>query len=378
MVERRAARLERQVLSVEPLAGGRALLDGRELIDFSSNDYLGFGSRSVSLTAPSGARASRLVTGSSPAHQSVEAHFARFIGTESALLFSSGYAANVGIIPALMGEGDVIFSDERNHGSIIDGCRLSRAKTIVFPHLSADALEVQLRNQRHRFRHAMIATESVFSMDGDHADLFRLQQMAAEHRCVSMVDEAHSVGILGPNGQGLCSLLPSPPDIVVAPMGKALGVMGAFVCCSAAIMKELTHSARSFVFSTGVSPLLVGALECRLGELATAGDARETRTANCTRLSEGLRASGWKVIGGDPIVGVVAEGAARAVALEDQLRGHGMLARAIRPPTVPAETSRLRLVPTAEHSPSDVDALLSALGTAQAFEARQPRNRVRS
>src|SRR5690606_33546438 len=222
------------------------------------------------------AGASRLISGNLPAHRESEAAIAHFFGTEDAVLWSSGYAANVGVLQGLAGPEDVIFSDALNHASLIDGCRLSRARIHVFPHRDLDALSSLLRQHRSAARRALVVTDSVFSMQGDLAPLGELRALCDEHRAALVVDEAHAVGVLGPAGRGLAASMGIVPDILVGTAGKALGLAGAFVAGSSVACQVLRGRSRSFVFSTGVLPILGPAIVAAL-ELAACADDRRAR-----------------------------------------------------------------------------------------------------
>ena len=279
---------------------------------------------------------------------------------ESALLFSSGYAANLGVIPALVGEEDLIFSDVLNHASLIDGARLSGARKILFQHNDPVDLARLLEKHRGEGRRALVVQESVYSMEGSRAPIAEIGELATQHDCWWMVDEAHSLGVLGEGGRGLTR--GRRPDVLVGTLGKAFGVAGAFVACHAQVREWFVHRARSFVFSTALPPILVDAISEALAEVHVADAAREVVLRHGRRLREGLRGLGCEVLGeGTPIVPWVLGEPEMAVEMEKRLRAVGILARAIRPPTVPAGTSRIRFVPTAAHTDEDVDRLLEAV-----------------
>ena len=255
----------------------------RTFLNFSSNDYLGFASDPVLRTPLDevrvvGASASRLIVGHLEEHERTEAALAAFVGLPSALLFSSGYAANVGAIPALVGPGDLVLSDAWNHASLIDGCRLSRAQVEVYPHANVEALEGLLRAHRGRVRHALVVTDAIFSMDGDHAPLRELAEVARRHDAWLYVDEAHSVGVRGPAGAGLCAELGVTPDVLLGTLGKAFGVAGAFVAGAPELREWLVNVARSFVFSTGFPVALLPVIRAAVDAVAAA-DKRRTQLA---------------------------------------------------------------------------------------------------
>lgn len=343
---------------------GRAALDGRSYLDFGSNDYLALASAPLEweslATIPTGARASRLVTGNLSPHMAAERALAELVGLPSALLFTSGYATNVGALPALVGPGDHVFSDELNHASLIDGCRLSRAHIHRFPHNDLQALELALAAAPPS-GHRLVVTEAVFSMEGDRAPLEQLRALTERHGAWLMVDEAHSVGVLGPRGRGLCHEAGVTPEVLIGTLGKAFGAMGAFVAGSSRLRELLFHRARSVVFSTGISPLMAEIVARRTVQVLEADEARAHQAALATQLATGLQRLGLEVRGTGPIVTAVFGTPQGAVEAETRLREAGILARAIRPPTVPEGTSRVRLVPTAAHSSADIDRLLGAI-----------------
>ena len=357
--------LRRHLLTVDPASGGRVILDGRSYLDFASNDYLALGGAELDRlpfegTSP-GARASRLVTGNTSPHVEAETALAEHVGLEAALLFTSGYAANVGTIPSLVGRGDLVLSDELNHASLIDGCRLSRATIRVYPHNDLETLERLLAEHQGHHPRILVVTESVFSMEGDRAPLGPIRTLSERYGAWLMVDEAHSLGILGPRGQGLCAEAEVVPEVLVGTLGKAFGAAGAFAAGSRLLRELLVHRARSFVFSTGLSPLLAAIVSRRTQQVRDADEARALQGARCRELAAGLRGLGLEVRGDGPVVTAVYGDATAAVAAEGRLRAAGIVARAIRPPTVPAGTSRVRFVPTAAHGPEDVRSVLDAL-----------------
>lgn len=356
--------LRRTLLPLAVDEPGRATLDGRSYLDFGSNDYLGLARAPLDWQSlaqlPTGAGASRLVTGNLRPHLDAERSLAELVGLDAALLFTSGYASNVGTLPALVGAGDHVFSDELNHASLIDGCRLSRATVHRFAHNDLDDLEAKLR-AAPASGSRLVVTEAVFSMEADQAPLAQLRRLTADHGAWLMVDEAHSLGVLGPEGAGLCRAAGVRPDVLVGTLGKAFGAMGAFVAGSTKLRELLFHRARSVVFSTGISPVLAEIVSRRTVQVRGADPAREQQRVLSARLAAGLRGLGMAVRGDGPIITTVFGSPAGAVDMEHRLREAGILARAIRPPTVPEGTSRVRLVPTAAHTTADIDRLLGAL-----------------
>lgn len=360
------ATLEQRSLkrALEPLStpqGARVVIDGRELINFSSNDYLGLANDPDVIAAGrealerhgAGAGASRLVTGDSEAHRALERALAAFEGTEAALLFNSGYAANVGVLSALLGPGDAVFSDELNHASIVDGCRLSRAQVCIYRHRDVEHLEALLRATPARRR--LVVTDSVFSMDGDRAPLRALREVCDRHGAALMLDEAHATGVLGATGRGLTELDGVEPDLKLATLSKALGGFGAFVACSSALRELLFNRARSLVFSTALPPAVCAMAQAAL-EKAKHPGLRARLWANIDRVAAALGqrpdSAIFSVVLGAPVAALTASA---------RLREAGVLVKAIRPPTVPEGTSRLRIALSAAHRDDDVAALLREL-----------------
>lgn len=343
---------------------------GGAFLDLSSNDYLGLGadhvSRETVLSSP-GAGASRLIHGSRQEHLALEAELADWVGQESALLFSTGYAANVGSLAALCGPGDHVFSDALNHASLIDGCRLSRANVHVFPHLDSEALERALR-EAPAGGARWVVVESYYSMDGDGPDLRRLRALCDEHDASLYVDEAHALGVFGPAGSGLCRAAGVQPDVLLGALGKAVGSHGAFIAGSPALRSWLWNRARSFVFSTAPSPLAARASLEQVRRARSAHPERARLVELCQHLRAELSARGVPATPGSfgPILAVLVGEAERALEVASALRAQGLLVQAIRPPTVPAGSARLRVTVTAKHSAPSLgraaDALARALG----------------
>jgi 8-amino-7-oxononanoate synthase len=350
------------------------LVDGRRVVDFASNDYLGLAADPRLATAARdalhevgmGAGSARLVTGDDPLHERLEGALAALKGTERALLFSSGYAANVGVIPALAGRDDAVYSDALNHASIVDGCRLSRAAVRLFPHGDVDALAGLLSADAGRFRRRWVVVEGVYSMDGDLFPLDRLVEVARAHGAFTLVDDAHASGVLGADGRGSAAHfgVDGAIDVTVGTLGKAFGTAGAFVAGSAALCDVLLHRARSFVFTTG-SPPAVAAATLRALEIARDEPWRRARLReNAQRLRAGLAALGRPAPGAADghVVPVLLGDEARTVAVGERLLAAGFAVGAIRPPSVPAGGARLRLSVSAAHTAVQIDALLDALG----------------
>jgi 8-amino-7-oxononanoate synthase len=345
-----------------------ALRGGQRLLDVSSNDYLGYGSRPVSRETldactgiPLGAGASRLLGGTTLAHDRLEAALATWLGFPTALLFSSGYAANVGILASLMGPDDLVVSDALNHASLIDGCRLSRARVAIVPHLDLAAIESALRSapESHRF----VLTESYFSMDGDTPDLAALRSLSQRHGAALIVDEAHALGVFGPAGAGLCAAQGVKPDLLVATLGKALGTQGAFAATDHSTRSWLWNRARSFVFSTGVSPFLAALTAHRVAEARSDDASRQRLHHAAATLRARLRDRGLPVPARShgPVVPIILGSPERALLAARTLLDNHILAIAVRPPTVPDGTARLRITLTAAMTPEDLTRLASAL-----------------
>jgi glycine C-acetyltransferase/8-amino-7-oxononanoate synthase len=349
------------------------LLDGDPVLLLCSNNYLGLAddprlrraAADAALSLGTGAGASRLISGSMTIHTELESRLAEFKGTEAALLFGSGYLANTGTIAALAPRGEVVFSDELNHASIIDGCRLAGAETFVYRHADTEHLAWGLR--RAGGRASLIVTDGVFSMDGDVAPLPELAALSKRHGCRLLVDEAHATGCLGPGGRGSVSAagLTGEVDVIVGTLGKALGCYGAHVCGSAELVDFLVNSARPFIFSTAPPPPMVAAAQAALEVLTEQPDLVERLRANAAALREGLRSEGLEPIGSETqIVPLVVGEADDAMALCERLLAEGVFAQAIRPPTVPAGTCRLRLTTLATHRIADLRRAARLIGAA--------------
>jgi 8-amino-7-oxononanoate synthase len=340
-----------------------------ELIDLCSNDYLGYAAEAVSReTLPvgrAGAGASRLVSGNFPAHEQLESTLAQWLQRDAALLFSSGYAANTGTIPALVGPEDAVFSDQFNHASIIDGCRLSGAKIHVYPHLRLDVLRQQLR-QAQGFRRLLLVSESYFSMDGDGPDLAELAGLCREFEAMWLLDEAHALGVFGPCGAGRAAEAGVEPDILVGTFGKALGAQGAFVASSESMRAWLWNRARSFVFSTGISPLLAAVVQQNVQRARQDEAARTALQGLCRGFGERLQPLNLRLPPAQfgPIFPIILGTSEHALRASARLREAGFQAPAIRPPTVPQGTARLRITLNARMDPSLLDRVAAELGAA--------------
>ncbi len=371
LAELEALGLERDTRLLSGPQGPHVVLDGRPVLMLCSNNYLGLADhprvREAAAAAAMrwgvGAGASRLISGTMTIHRRLEERLAAFKRRRSALLFGSGFLANAGVIAALARPGDVVFSDELNHASIIDGCRLSRAEVFVYDHLDVEHLAWGIANADGRG--ALIVTDSVFSMDGDVAPLSDLVELAQRHDIRLMVDEAHATGALGPQGRGALAQagLESEADVIVGTLGKALGSYGAFVACDEVMARYLLNSARTFIFSTALPPpAAAGALAAL--ELIEARPELVTRLqTNAAVLRRELVQEGFDVSGSQSqIIPLVLGDADVAVRAGDAALARGVFAQAIRPPTVPPQTSRLRLAVMASHRPEELRAAARVLG----------------
>ncbi len=371
LAELESSGLRRRLRLIEGPQGPRVLLDGREVLLLCSNNYLGLADHprlreaaaEAALELGTSAGASRLISGSMSIHAELEMRLAEFKGAEAALLFGSGYLANTGTVAALAQKGEVVFSDELNHASIIDGCRLAGAEIFVYRHADTEHLEWGLRRAARRA--ALIVTDGVFSMDGDIAPLPELADLARRHRCRLLVDEAHATGCLGPGGRGSVAAadLTDEVDVIVGTLGKALGGYGAYVCASSETVEYLVNSARPFIFSTAPPPSVVAAAGAALGLLLEQPERVKSLRWNAAALRDGLRAQGLEPIGSDTqIVPLVVGEADDAMALCERLLADGVFAQAIRPPTVPPGTCRLRLTAMATHRLADLQEAASLIG----------------
>ena len=365
--------LYRRMRCVSGPQGPRVLLDGKPVLLLCSNNYLGLAGHprlrhaaaEAALSLGTSAGASRLISGSMSIHTELEARLADFKGTEAALLFGSGYLANTGAIAALAQRDEIVFSDELNHASIIDGCRLARAETFVYRHADTEHLEWGLRRAAERA--ALIVTDGVFSMDGDIAPLPELADLARRHRCRLLVDEAHATGCIGPGGRGSVAAagVTDEVDVIVGTLGKALGGYGAHVCGSREVVDFLVNSARPFIYSTAPPPPSVAAALAALELLTECPERVERLQVNAAALREGLRSEGLEPIGSETqIVPLVIGEADDTMALCERLLAEGVFAQAIRPPTVPPGTCRLRLTTMATHGIADLRHAARLIGEA--------------
>ena len=363
--------LRRSLRLIESEHGARVNYAGRSLIMLSSNNYLGLaGHREVKQAAilateryGVGAGASRLVAGSLAPIHALEANIAKLKKVESALVFGSGYLANLGALTALAGPGDVIFSDELNHASLIDGCRLAKADLRIYRHCDPEHLAMLLK-QSSAARRRLIVTDSIFSMDGDFAPLRELVELARQFNAVIMIDEAHAVGVAGPGGAGLAAEfgLEKEIDVHVGTLSKALGAYGAYIAGAKVLTDFLINRARSFIYTTGLPPSIAAAADASLAVMQAEPQRIERLWDNAAYLKERLEAAGFQFgLTASPILPLIIGDASVSVEMARRLFERGVYVIAIRPPTVPLGTARLRITPIADHGRADLDEAIAAL-----------------
>ena len=357
--------LYRRLRRVENDQGPTLILDGCEVINFSSNNYLGIANHPALAEAAKkaidrygcGSGASRLISGNMTLHEELENRLAAFKATEAALVFNSGFQANTGILSTLTGDGDAILSDALNHASIIDGCRLSRAKTIVYDHRDLDQLEDGLKQVTNAGR-KLIVTESIFSMDGDEAPLIAIVELAEKYDAMVMVDEAHATGIFGANGAGVVAKLGLGERVTVqmGTLGKALGGFGAYVAGSRTVREFLINRCRSFIFTTSLPPAIMAMAIAAIDLVGREPGRREALWHNCRMLKEGLRELGFTPGASEsPILPLIVGDAGKCMQFSERLLAQGIFAQGIRPPTVPPGTSRLRITLMSTHTREHID-----------------------
>ncbi|MGQ9860387.1 MAG: 8-amino-7-oxononanoate synthase [Thiobacillaceae bacterium] len=359
------------------LAGGQGAhvrVDGEDVLSFASNDYLGLANHPELVVAAQlaagrhgvGAGASHLLTGHHALHHRLEEELAAFVGLPAALLFSTGYMANLGVLTALVGRDGVVFADRLNHASLVDAALLTRARHVRYPHLDLATLKQRLAESDAKVK--LIATDAVFSMDGDIAPLPELLALAERYGAWLYVDDAHGFGVLGREGRGSLDHhypagLPESPSLVyMATLGKAAGVAGAFVAASRTVIEWLIHKARTYVYTTAMPPMLAAATSRALELIRAEGWRRERLMGLIARFKAGAAGLPWRLLPSDtPIQPLLVGDNATALELAEGLRARGILCPAIRPPTVPQGTARLRISLSAAHGETDVDRLLTAL-----------------
>ena len=371
-LDARGLRRTRRV--VETPQGVRVTVDGRAYVAFCSNDYLGLAAHPELIEAARagaarygvGAGASHLIAGHCRAHHELEGALAEFAARPRALLFSTGYLANIAVVTALVGRGDAVFADRLNHASLNDAAVLSRAEFRRYRHGDLAALESLLAASRARRK--LVLTDAVFSMEGDIAAVPEIADLCERHGAWLLLDDAHGFGVLGPGGRGTLAHLrvESPRVIYMATLGKAAGVAGAFVAGDPPLVDTLIQRARAYVYTTAAPPLLAHALLKSLEIIARDEWRRERLRALARRFQERLRPGPWRLLPSASAIQPLVIGAnAEAVAVSDALGRAGLLAPAIRPPTVPAGTARLRISLSAAHEQSDVERLADALNALQ-------------
>ncbi len=362
----------RRMRVLDGVQAPRMRVDGREVLLFAGSNYLDLAAHpEVAGAAARAARelgcaagGSRLINGNLALHEAFEAELATFLGSESALVFATGYMANVGVIPALVGPEDEVVSDALSHASIVDGCRLSRARVSVFPHADLDAAEQRLREAAERSGRVLLAVDGVYSMDGDVAPLRELVALARRYGAMLLLDDAHGTGTLGPKGRGSAEWLgvDSGVDVHMGTLGKALGSFGAFVAGTARLRELLVNTARSFIFSCALSPPQVAAARAALGLVDREPWRRERLQANAARLRARLAERGIDTASSTThIVPVIVGDNAAAMALCEGLLERGFYAQGIRHPSVPRGSARLRITPMATHSEAEIDSLAESL-----------------
>ena len=377
MFEQELSQLEKQHLLrrfmvVESYDGPRITVNGRRLLLMCSNDYLGLSGHPSLREAAAramehygfGSGASRLISGTSALHEELEKRIASFKGTESALLFNSGYAANTGIIPAIAGDGDVILSDSLNHASIIDGCRLSTANVVVYPHKDVDFVESALKKSTNAKR-TLIVTDGVFSMDGDIAPLPELVMLAEKYGVILMVDDAHATGVIGKTGRGTVEHfgLSGRIHIQMGTLGKALGSFGAYAAGNRDVIEYLMNRARSFIYSTALPPAVCAASLTAFDIMEREPRLLKTLWKNREHFVHGLAALGVVTgISETPIVPIMLGESEKALRASSKLFDYGIYATAVRPPSVPEGAARIRATVTAAHSSGDIDTALAVFG----------------
>jgi 8-amino-7-oxononanoate synthase len=355
---------------VDGVQGPRVVIDGREVVNFASNDYLGLaGDRRLMRAAASaledggtGVGSSRLIAGNHRQHVQLEEEVADWLRVRGVRLFNTGYAANVGVLTGLLRAGDAVFSDELNHASIIDGCRLSRAEVAVIPHRDYRSLEAALATRQGRRR--VVISESLFSMDGDLADVATIAALCKRHDAAFVLDEAHAIGAMGPEGRGLAAELGVVPDVVIGTFGKALGSFGAFAATTRAVAELLWNRARTLVFSTGLPPSVPAASRAAIELVRGAEGLRRRRILahHARLLRELVRGAGGE--SPSAIVPILVGGDREVMACTEALLARGLYLQGIRPPTVPEGTARLRVGLSAAHTIQQMETLARILNDA--------------
>lgn len=368
--ELRAKGFYREMRTVEGEQGSSVIMDGKRVVMLSSNNYLGLANhprlKKASIKAAlgygTGSGASRLISGNMEIHQTLEKELARFKGTERALLFNSGYQANIGVISALAGEGDLILSDELNHASIIDGCRLSRARVRVYKHVNMDSLEGILKRPS-KFKRRLIVTDSLFSMDGDIAPLPDIVDLAEKYSALVMIDDAHGTGVLGEKGKGVIEHfgLWGKVAIQMGTLSKALGSFGAYIAGSQDLTDYLVNKARSLIYTTALPPSVCASALAALKILEEKPELMVQLRENSLYFRKGMKELGYSIPEGEtPIIPLILGDPDITMGIVQSLFDEGVFVQGIRPPTVPDGTSRLRITLMATHTKGQLDQSLRA------------------
>ena len=357
--------LYRTLKTCSQFKSSKLVIDGKELINFSSNNYLGLAGDPVLKNAACDAikkygcssTASRLMCGNLALSEELEKRIARFKRTEAALTFSSGYMANIGVISTLMGRKDVIFADKYNHASLVDGCILSRAKLIRYPHKDIKRLK-QVLNNTDKYDRRLIVTDSLFSMDGDIAPLPEIVKLAKQYNCIVMIDDAHATGVLGKTGRGSVEYFGIPEeavDIHMGTFGKALGSFGAYVAGSKKFIDFLINKARSFIFTTALPPSVIGSVIAAISILETDNTRIKALNKNVDYFRNHLQKVGFNILDtATQIIPLMVGKNEKAIQFSKLLMQNGIFAVPIRPPTVPSNTARIRFSITSAHSKEEL------------------------
>ena len=370
------AGLRRHLRTVMSAPTGTIHLDGRDVVLLGSNNYLGLSMHpevvaaavEATQTFGTGASGSRLISGNSELYTTLESNLAKMKRTEAALVFSSGYAANTSVVPLLAGEGDLILSDALNHASIIDGCRLSRGNKKVYRHCDVEHLKILL-SESTAFRRKLIVTDSVFSMDGDIAPLPDIYEVAMEYDAMLLVDDAHGFGVLGKDGSGTISHfgLDGKEIIQMGTLSKAVGALGGYIAGSRTLIALLINRARGFIFTTGLPPATLAAANTALDVIRSSPELRQNLFSHANRLKTALINFGYTLLPSETqILPVVLGSPQRATRVAEALLTEGVFAPAIRPPAVPAGTSRLRLTVMATHTDAEIGQAIEGFAKAKA------------
>ncbi|MCP4411765.1 MAG: 8-amino-7-oxononanoate synthase [Gammaproteobacteria bacterium] len=369
--KRKADHRLRTLRPMLPCSAVEVMIDDRKLVNFSSNDYLGLSKhpllqqRSIDWVQRFGnsATASRLICGNLKALEQLEETLARLKNAEAALIMNSGYQANITLIPAMADSKTLILSDELNHNSIIQGCLLARCEKAIFRHNDMAHLQQLLQNSQNKgYSRILIITETIFSMDGDRCDLQAVQRLAQQYNALLIVDEAHATGVMGLNGMGLNGMglaTGKSADIVIGTFGKALGSYGAYVVCSQDTKEYLINCCNGLIFSTALPPAVLGAIEAALEIIPTMHTQRKLLKENATYLRKALTDLGYNTgLSSTQIIPYIIGSDTKTIKLATWLENNNVLATAIRPPTVPEDTARIRLAMSSEHTREQIDRLI--------------------